>query len=702
MMKCKQLKAYSIVVFGLILFIVSTLVFFLGKRLDKTPVIVDKTSFEYRDVYHYLIDFETLEFVSNQPNITTERALSGSYSGFVKGFNNYSPAALVPIPSNDSTEITGVNVSFWLSPSTSSISSALVFSVLDQNNNQILWDYAVIDAKSFSPGNWYTFEERFILPGKFVNSDFTVKVYLWNKDKDGAVVYIDDLAISFKESNHAVKPRTKLIDFEKSTDNKISSKYAKSGFYSSFAKGEDDFTSNVTIPLDELNVANLHSISYSFNYLSENTNLDAVFKVSLCDKDHNELIWNSVELVDAEYSPKKWETANGSLIIPQELLEKGEYLRLRLLNRNDNQVFVDDIYVVVKEKNFSSDSVLPAHNMMKNPVFETKANHPPYDFVNLNKLSVEAVSDFPMNNIFTKKPTLLIGKFETNQSQMQLLSVKSDAIFLIGFEKTQMKVKKVKFSHKLPQNASLFADNNYVFVFDNQSKNLMVYTYKKESSEFILQTQVTVSETKLIANVVSPANNIFSVLEANGRMSNYLLKEGTTKLISSSKLITPDNNNLKAFKSSFFDKNKTELLCIYLENNNCKYVFFEFNEASKSWELTSRHRNRTIQANTKLDFMSDYFVGDFDGNGLSDLLQLSRNPRFCMRIVSFDTMSYNIFYEVKFNGFKDNQNPKYYEITRMISADFTGDNKSELIIFQDNVNKVEWLTQKTEMYSFGN
>lgn len=702
MMKSKHSKAYSIVLLVVMLFIGSAIVFILGKKLDKAPVIVDKSTSEYRDIYNYMIDFETLDFLSYQPNVTSERALSGSNSGFVKGYNDYSPAALIPIPSNDSLDVKGVNVSFWLSPSTTSISAALVFSVLDQNNNQILWDFAVINEESVSPGNWYTFEEKFKLPGKFVNSDFTVKIYLWNKDQSGAIVYVDDLSVSFKESNIATKPRTKLIDFENSSDNKISSKYAKSGFYSSMAKGKDDFSSNVTIPLDELNVANLHSISYSFNYLSENSNLDAVFVVAVCDKDDNELVWNGVELNEAVYSPKVWETANGSLIIPQDLLEKGEYLRFRLLNKNDNPVFIDDVYVVVKEKSLSSDSVLPAYNMIKNPVFQPKTNEPPFDFVDLTRIDVLATSDFPMNNIFTKKPTLLIGRFDQNKSHKQLLTVKTDAAYLISFENAQMQVVKVKFSTKLPQNASIFAENHQVFVFDYQKKTLMIFNYIAASKEFMLESQIVIADAQLIVNVVSAASNIFSVIESNGKISNYQLNEGALKLISTSKQIAPDSNNFKTFKSSFFVKNKTELLCIYLEKNNCKYVFLEFSEISKSWELSLKHRNKSIQSNDELDYMSDYFVGDYNGDGISELLQLSRNPRFSLQIFSFDGLTYDILYEVKFKGFKDNQNPKYYELTRMISADFTGDNKSELIIFQDNVNNVNWLNQKTEMYTFGN
>lgn len=683
------------------LFLGSAIVFLLGKHLDKAPVIVDNTTSEYRDVYNYLIDFETLDFVSLQPNITSERALSGSYSGFVKGYSNYSPAAVVPIPSNDSTEITGVNVGFWLSPSSTSINAALVFSVLDQNNNQVFWDYAAIEGNNLSNGNWYNYNERFILPGKFVNSDFTAKIYLWNKDKSNTVVFVDDLSVNFNESNIAVKPRTKLIDFENNSENKISSKYAKSGFYSSFAKGKDDFSSNVIIPLSDLNVANLNSISYSFNYLSETANLDAVFTVSICDKNDNELVWNGVELSDAEFSPKIWETANGSLVIPRELLDKGDYIRLRLLNRNDNIVYVDDIYVVVKEKSLTSDSIQPAHNMMKNPVFEPQVNQPPYDFINLIKLDVVPDSDFPLNNIFTKNAKVLIGNFSSATNHQQLLTVKSDASYLLSFDKHNFKSEKVTFNPAIPKNSFLFADKSRVFVFDPAVGNIRIYFYS-DKSEFVSKYNITTNKLKAVENIVSVDGKDFSVIEENGIITTFTLTNEKYNQYVTSKPFSPENNNLKTFIAPFFAKNKYELLCIYLENTNCKYVFLEYNSTSKTWDLSSKHSNKLLPSVDKIDFMSDYFLVDYNNDGLSELLQFSRNKKFSLKLISFDLMTYEILYNVNFVGFPKKQDPKYYEVTRFISANLVGDDCSEVVIFQDNINKVDWLTQKTEIYSFSN
>jgi hypothetical protein len=681
--------------------LVSAFIYLLGKKLDKPPLIHSETKIESKNVYSYLIDFESLDYISNQNNISKEKALSGAKSGYVKGYNQYSPAVLIPIPSNDSSELDDLNVKFWLNPSTEKINAVLVYSILDQNNNQVLWEGFPIAGDNFAAGNWYTFNKKFALPDKFVNSSFSVKIYLWNKDESGAVVFIDDVYVGFKESIETENPRTRLIDFENSSDKKLSSKYAKSGFYSTYVKGIDDFSATITIPLQELNTTNLHDISFSFNYLSESQNLNAVFVVSVCDKDHKDVLWHGVDLSNAIFTPKKWETANGNVIVSEEALSKGDYIKIYMWNRNDNQVYIDDIYLVMKEKNMSSDSVQTAYNMIKNPVFQTKSNQPPYDFVHLIKEEINSPKDFSINNIFTKNPKVLVGRFSGSSTQQQLLTVKSDASYLLSFDKLNLKADKVNFKPALAQNSLLFADGSKVYSFDPATKVIRIYSLDN-AGLFVSNFEVVSPDLHSVENIINADRDDFSVIEDNGNIITYTLSSGKYSKVGISKPISPENNNLKTFVAPFFSKNQRMLLCIYLENANCKYVFLEYNAKLKTWNLSAKHSNKSLQSVDKLDFMSDYFVVDYNNDGVAELLQFSRNLRFSLKLISFDKMTYKIMYNVDFVGFSEKQNPKYYEVTRIVCANLVGDNCSEVVIFQDNINKVDWLTQKTEIYSFGN
>jgi hypothetical protein len=306
-----------------------------------------------------------------------------------------------------------------------------------------------------------------------------------------------------------------------------------------------------------------------------------------------------------------------------------------------------------------------------------------------------------LNNIFTKNPKVLIGNFSSATNHQQLLTVKSDASYLLSFDRHNFKSEKVTFNPAIPKNSFLFADESRVFVFDPAVGNIRIYFYS-DKSEFVSKYNIPTNKLKAVENIVSVDGKDFSVIEENGIITTFTLKNEKYNQYVSSKPISPESNNLKTFIAPFFEKNKYELLCIYLENTNCKYVFLEYNSTSKTWNLSSKHSNKLLQSVDKIDFMSDYFLVDYNNDGLSELLQFSRNKKFSLKLISFDLMTYKILYNVNFVGFPQKQNPKYYEVTRIISANLVGDNCSEVVIFQDNINKVDWLTQKTEMYSFGN
>jgi hypothetical protein len=282
-----------------------------------------------------------------------------------------------------------------------------------------------------------------------------------------------------------------------------------------------------------------------------------------------------------------------------------------------------------------------------------------------------------------------------------LLTVKNDASYLLSFDKLNLKADKLSFKPALAQNAFLFADGSILYSFDPATKIIRIYSLGN-AGLFVSNFEVASPDIHSIENIINTDRDDFSVIENNGNIITYALENGKYSKVGSSKPISPENNNIKTFIAPFFSKNQRELLCIYLENANCKYAFLQYNIASKSWKLSDKHSNKSLQSIDKLDFMSDYFVVDYNKDGVAELLQFSRNKRFSLRLISFDMMTYKIMYNVDFVGFNENQNPKYYEVTRIVCANLIGDNCSEVVIFQDNINKVDWLTQKTEIYSFGN
>ncbi|MDD3859457.1 MAG: hypothetical protein PHW83_04610 [Bacteroidales bacterium] len=671
-------------------------VYLIGKRLNKPSIKKVPVLINQEDNFQFLIDFESYNYLNANSALSKERALSGKNSGISDNNNPYGAAITIPIPTNDTSEIGDVNIRFWINPTSSDVDAVWVFTVIDQNNNQLYWEGFVIKGDYFTADNWYSFSHSFKLPKKFVNTGLFIKTYLWNKDTKSSSLYLDDVTISLNNNNSELGLRTKLIDFENINSKQISSKYAKSGFYSTFAKGKDDFSESIIFPLSELDISNLYSISFSFSYLSETKDLDAVFVISICDSLHKDLLWQGVDLSKASFKEKNWEIANGSVIIPPDIAKNENFLKIYLWNRNDNQVFIDDVYLVIKENDLTNDTVLPAFNMMKEKKFQAKANHPPYEtkYVYCNTCQEKSTNE--LNKLFTKSSRILVDKFDSSLSKDQIFFNSSNEFGIAFVENKIVKFIKPKFSSQPGNNAIFYSDEGYLFSSVPNGQNINMYKYEKKSQEFVLTRQFNYKNSNKISYIALNPDNSVSVFENDGNIASF--NEQNT-FISNTKLFNPKTGNLKVIKANFFNEIK-EVLIIYLENSVNKYVFLNYDKVSKTWTKSINHKNSSVQGYEKLDFISEYYVINDDNSEQTKLLQFNRNVRFDLKLIGFDYMTYNILYNIDFRGFAAKQDPKYYEYTKIICGDFCGDTKSEIIIFQDNINRVDWLTQKTEIYSF--
>ncbi|HNQ67934.1 MAG TPA: hypothetical protein PKN32_06130 [Bacteroidales bacterium] len=681
-------------VFGFL--VLSLGVYFIGKNLNKpsdnkVPLLMNQ-----QDEFQFLIDFESYNYLNANCVFSKERALSGKHSGISDKNNPYGAAITIPIPTNDTSEIEDVIIRFWINPTSSIVDAVWVFTVIDQNNNQLYWEGFVVKGDSFAADNWYSFIHSFKLPKKFINSGLLIKTYLWNKDTKSSSLYLDDVSISLKNSNSEEGLRTKLIDFENINSKQISSKYAKSGFYSTFAKGKDGFSESIIFPLSELDISNLHSISFSFSYLSETKDMDAVFVISICDSLHKDLLWQGVDLSKASFEEKKWEIANGSVIISPEIAKNENFLKIYLWNRNDNQVYIDDVYLVIKENDSSNDSVLPAFNMIKEKKFQAKANHPPYETKYIFCNTCQEKNAGELNKLFTKNSRILVDKFDSSLSKDQIFFNSSNELGFAYIDNKNVKFIKPKFSTQPGNNAIFYSDEGYLFSSVPNGEKINMYRYDKITQEFVLKRQFEYRNSGKISYIVLNPDNSLSVFENDGNIATY---NEQNVFIAKTKLFNPKTGNLKVIKTNFFNEIK-EVLVIYIENSINKYVFLNYDKASKSWTKSTNYKNSSVQAYDKLDFISEYYVIKDDNSAQNKLLQFNRNLRFDLKVISFDFMTYNILYNIDFRGFAAKQNPKYYEYTKIICGDFCGDSKSEIIIFQDNINRVDWLTQKTEIYSF--
>jgi hypothetical protein len=675
------------------------IIFFVGRYFDSKPLKeVEKSILETED-YQYVIDFETNKFLTNASSVSTEKFLSGSKSGKMIGYKAFSPGINIPVPTDDSTLIEGLNVKLWINPSSSNLNVTLVFSVLDQNKNQIHWDGYSIKKSDILVDNWHNFQHRFNFPAELISTNNTIRIYLWNQDDSNAAIYVDDVSIGFNENFLPERPRSKFIDFENDEFDKLSSKYSLSGFYSTFAKGKDGYSAAVKIPMRDIKYEELGSIAYSFHYLTEKPQVDASFVISITDSLNNDILWQCTHLKFDNHQTGVWDIGNGNTVVPEEALDSLNTIKIYLWNRNDNTIYIDDVYLVIKEKDASSMEKVPACNFINDKEFSKELNHPPYKIKKIHKFELSDNNISKLNRVFTKSDKALVSNFIPESDNSEILTFYKGKCLMIDFKESQIEVNDIVFEPKLGVNVNLLSDHGYVFVCNKVDRRLDHYKYSSETGKFVKIGEIeNVDSDKTVDITINPDKTI-SIFENTGKVITYIQTNGVYNILSDKKLINPEFGNVKLLKGAFLRK-ETQVVLIYLQNSQDRYHIFDYNTSSHTWDLSLLHDNKSSQSFNKMKFSNDYYYCNYDKKNYQEILQLEKSPRFDLKMLNFNKMSYEILFNIDFVGFNGKQNPKYYEVNKVLCGNFTGDERTEFIIFQDNLHKVDWLTQKVEMYYF--
>jgi len=78
------------------------------------------------------------------------------------------------------------------------------------------------------------------------------------------------------------------------------------------------------------------------------------------------------------------------------------------------------------------------------------------------------------------------------------------------------------------------------------------------------------------------------------------------------------------------------------------------------------------------------FVGDYFGNGKTEILKLNTDWRFDMKLIDKTKTEYSIIANADFKGYSNDYNPKYYEFTKIISGRFIRPSQSSLLVISCN------------------
>ncbi len=697
----KKITTRKIYYFAFIAFIlIAGAVYFAGRSLLNKEVLKHSISEKPlpNSKWSYFINFESNDFLYSTDMLTKDIALSGLYSSGFCEITNLSAAIDIPLPTNDSTELNEVNIKLWFYSKANKMNASMVFSIFDQKGNQTYWTSRGMIFDEVQPEIWTPSNFSFKVPGIYVDSRNFVRIYVWNHNRMEKPFYVDDITLAFNEMPAFDKPKTFLFDFEDVSDYKISSKHAKQGFYSTFAKGPDGFSVNASISLAKLKSDNLQSIQYRFYVLSESPEVDAVLAATIVDEHNTELLWRGTLINSDDFVTNQWQSFNGEVFIPDELLNDNHSLRFYLWNKAKTTVYLDNIYIVVKEKGFLDTEDLSFWDMTLNQEHIETANQPPYQtkFIFNNQFidDAELCSMLSGNNSI-----MLTGNFIEKLPTDQILHISPKGKFIVYFADKRIIKQKVRFKPDFSA-GRLFADQNQIIHYDDVQNSLAVYQFDNQKRAFLQIAKKQNLRLNNLSNVFVFNKNIISALDNSGKIHNFKINNNEIIAQNSKQLVSIAENNIKAFAGKFINSTRL-LLLTYINNGQHKYEIFRLNPDNNSWSHYPGHANLSTQGYDQLSFFNSYFPVNVCNNSAKDMmLMLDKSSKFDLKLVEFNKLGYKILYNIDFSGFDAGQNPKFYENHKIIKGNFIDNGNTDIIIFQTNKSKVKGFSPKTEIYSF--
>ncbi len=140
-----------------------------------------------------LVDFETY---ANTDELNADYAYSGKYSYKVYGKNAFSAVISKTVADAGKKELNRVGFSSYVyifPENFDKLKADLVFSIVDQKDNNIVWKGVSLNPIFMEAGKWIKVSGASDIDIQTIPNDGIIKVYLWNDSKTN--ILIDDIAI---------------------------------------------------------------------------------------------------------------------------------------------------------------------------------------------------------------------------------------------------------------------------------------------------------------------------------------------------------------------------------------------------------------------------------------------------------------------------------------------------------------------------
>jgi len=511
----------------------------------------------------------------------------------------------------------------------------------------------------------------------------------------------------------SIPPFSEFYDFENVVKGKneksLYNGLAFSGATSTKAFGINSFSFIIEKKASDIGLDNLSKIAIrgSIYLFPLRDTLKSALVLTISSANGETKYWKGIEINGFDNLPiKEWFYVSGDFLLNDIALADDDMLSFYLWNNSDNDMLLDDLFIVYgkESERFGEKSFCD----LTTNIYST--NEPPYPvkFFYKNNISLINISNnkFNISSLYNKN-LIVTGNFLDNINGIESIISFNDNAYLYHYCKDKHGI--LSYEINIPENINIksqnlkiisadFDGNNYdeVLFFDKNDNKFLIYNIDKK--ENICDNNLKIS-LKEFYNSNTDADFFNNIKKADIFCTDFNMNNKSDLLI-----VYEDGNwslnewnlnkwhNISKGYINYFSKNDYEIsvycgkvpyntngLILYgnkIKNNSDVFDIMIYSNSSQKFESIS---NKSVIYNGYKPIVkqSIFYFANISNNKM--LLNFDNSEYFDFKALNLVNDTLKVLYNIDFNGYTLDNNPKYYEYLNILSGNFISPEYTSLI-----------------------
>jgi len=517
-----------------------------------------------------------------------------------------------------------------------------------------------------------------------------------------------------------------FVDFEDfELGGSIVSEIAYSGEKSCLIEGKNSFSPVIKRKIGAMGWEHFSRIGISANIYAFPHNfseLNVQLVAAITDEAGKNLFWGNVSVKSIFFTPEKWIKVSGAFDLDINSFTENDYLNVYLWNDSKTKVLMDDLLIVAgKDDTPIGDSVycFAQINGQGLPPF----NFPPFDIEYLQKEKVAGLEYLlkvqKQSHLKSLSQLAIVGNFYNTHNQLDKIVFKSDEkLRTLSYNESRKKFEQYNIEASLSLLKMWDKGQKLTANFSHPLKEDLIIWHPEFDTLLFVQFENKNISNKSINNIIAitkpfPLSSFYHdnlkphyiyPLLINGRAeasllvlyetgdwvlfdwdqvswAKYLI--GTERFFSST--INQDIPHIKIINGKFLNPQLNNL--IVFDNQNKVFELKSLNSSKKQFE-NAQSKSVYIGLNA-FKINDSYFVIKTKGKK-DKVLRYAEGAYFDLKLGYFNDTTFIIDKTIDFTGYDKDFNPKYYEITNLLTGNFISSNYTSLITICTNCNDIDF------------